>query len=40
MKSLNLDDSLQTKVSTNGLDDAVDYSVVQSSTPIRVRFLS
>ena len=39
MKALSFDSELQTKVSTNGLDDAVDYSVAQSPTPIRVRFL-
>ena len=39
MKALSFDSELQIKISTNGLDDAVDYSVAQSPTPIRVRFL-
>ena len=37
MKSLDLDSSFQVKVSSNGLDDNVDYSQEQSAIPLKAR---
>lgn len=36
MKTLDLDDRMQTKVSVNGLDDSVDYSTVQGDVSLKV----
>ena len=36
MKTLNLDEKMQTKVSMNGLDDSVDYSTVQGDVALKV----
>lgn len=39
MKTLKLDEKMQTKVSVNGLDDSVDYSSVQCDVALKVVFL-
>lgn len=40
MKTLDLDEKMQTKVSVNGLDDSVDYSAVQGDVSLKVVYSS